>query len=174
MGTLRHPSVIGKLVNVGIQNTLLGTQGSPTPSAARSMAKLNSARIPKFGQANKRLKDTMKVKKKHSRVTRSASYLSSKVYSERNEWEMINDQDARPRSTARRNASPADCGAESLANVPAFIAAKMFAGFESFCCGCPGPAPADCNCGSGGTGGAMPLPPNEGCPKPGLNPVGSA
>jgi hypothetical protein len=71
---------------------------------------------------------------------------------------MGDDQDARPRSTARRNASPADCGAESLANVPAFIAANTFTGFVSFC----GVGPA-----------ATPFP-NEGCPKPGLNPVGSA
>lgn len=69
--------------------------------------------------------------------------------------------DARPPSTARRNASPADCGTESLAKVPAFIEANTFAGFVSFWAG-----PADDCCG------AMPLT-NDGCPKPGLNPVGS-
>lgn len=37
-GYLRCRSL--KLVNVGIQNTLPGIQGNPTPSAARSTAKL--------------------------------------------------------------------------------------------------------------------------------------
>jgi hypothetical protein len=60
-----------------------------------------------------------------------------------------------------------------LAKVPAFIAANTFAGFVSFCVGAgPGPI-AITDCGSGGTGGARPLP-NGDCPKPGLNPVGSA
>jgi hypothetical protein len=45
-----------------------------------------------------------------------------------------NNQEARP-PTARRNASPADCGAESLAKVPAFIDANTFTGFVSFCAG---------------------------------------
>lgn len=78
-----------------------------------------------------------------------------------------NQDEARPLSTARRNASPAVCGAESLAKVPAFIAANTFTGFVSFCAG---PAGADDVCN---IDGAMPLP-NGGCPKPGLNPVGSA
>jgi hypothetical protein len=77
-----------------------------------------------------------------------------------------NQDDARPRSTARRNASPADCGDESLAKVPAFIAANTFTGFVSFWAG---PAAADGGCE---IDGEMPLA-NDGCPKPGLNPVGS-
>lgn len=55
-----------------------------------------------------------------------------------------------------------------MAKVPAFMDAKMFAGFVSFCAG-PGPAPTDW--GSGGIGGGVP---KGDCPKPGLNPVGSA
>ena len=71
----------------------------------------------------------------------------------------MNQDDARP-PTARKNASPADCGADSFAKVPAFIAANTFTGFVSFCAG-PAPWPT-------------PLPNAGGCPKPGLNPVGSA
>ena len=97
-----------------------------------------------------------------SRVTRRASYLSNRSDEQR---DGENQDDARPRSTARRNASPADCGADSLAKVPAFIAANTFTGFVSFWAG---PA-ADDGCENDG---AMPLP-NDGCPKPGLNPVGS-
>jgi hypothetical protein len=78
--------------------------------------------------------------------------------------EKKNQDDARP-PTARRNASPADCGAESLAKVPAFMAANTFIGFVSFCAG---PPPADGDI----IDGERPLP-NCGCPKPGLNPVGS-
>ena len=53
-----------------------------------------------------------------------------------------------------------------MAKVPAFIAANTFIGFVSFWAG---PAAADDGCE---IDGAMPLP-NDGCPKPGLNPVGS-
>ena len=55
-----------------------------------------------------------------------------------------------------------------MAKVPAFMAANTFTGFVSFCAG-PGPAAIDC--GSGGIGGGVP---KGDCPKPGLNPVGSA
>ena len=108
---------------------------------------------------------------KNSRVTRRASYLSDMTKTNITDGikgDTINQDVARPRSTARRNASPADCGAESLAKVPAFMAANTFTGFVSFCAG-PGPAAIDC--GSGGIGGGVP---KGDCPKPGLNPVGSA
>lgn len=99
----------------------------------------------------------------NSRAARRASYLSNKSDKQR---DGENQDDARPRSTACRNASPADCGADSLAKVPAFIAANTFTGFVSFWAG---PAAADDGCENDG---AMPLL-NDGCPKPGLNPVGS-
>jgi len=99
------------IINVGIQNILQESQETPTQSAVRSAVMVMDLR------AGRRI------------------YLTKTGSEEKGG---ANSQDARPRSTACRNASPADCGPESFANVPAFIDAKTFAGFVSFCTGPPG------------------------------------
>src|SRR5258708_38400521 len=127
------------VINVGIQNILQGSQGTPTQSAVRSVVMV----MLKQKQTCDQRKMATRGEERDSRSTRRAAYLSDRGRGR------ANSQDARPRSTACRNASPADCGAESFPNVPAFIAANTFAGFVSFCAGPPG---------SGGAPPPKPLP----------------
>jgi hypothetical protein len=124
---VRSRQSLPHVINVGIQNTLQGNQGNPTQSVVRSMvmATLKGTRLAPTPRGRKINGET------HDLHAGRHIYLRRT----RGEGRIMNSQDARP--TACRNASPADWGAESFANVPAFIAANTFAGFvpDTPCCG---------------------------------------